>query len=391
MNTIASPQRTANISRTRSEIQRRGAVLVKPNFGATLRHVGHDALDLLHRLTTNSLLDMQDGAARRTVLTNEKGRIVDVLWIVKLSDAELLLVSDAPKPDATLNAIERYTIIEDAELTDASDDIERWYITGTNATEILCEHFSQPQPVESGIGSILDLTPDADGFAIALRTDAAGPETWQILATSDPFQPHSLDDQLGIENHPVDAQKGTNPLPIDAEGENNLLPLDAQGGIKGGLDSPIHIESPEKTRTPIELFHRRRIVNGVPIAGHELTDAVNPLEAGLISLVDFDKGCYIGQEVIARLDTYDKVQRCLIQFELTQDSSSRETLSNGDRILLPATGRNVGWITSFTHNPNDGNTIGLAYIRNAHSEIETVLSTEGSADIKILGISRTDT
>ena len=45
--------------------EKRGVAVFSPQFGSTYRHVGPDALDLLHRLTTNSIIDIPDGSARR--------------------------------------------------------------------------------------------------------------------------------------------------------------------------------------------------------------------------------------------------------------------------------------------------------------------------------------
>ena len=59
-------------------------------------------------------------------------------------------------------------------------------------------------------------------------------------------------------------------------------------------------------------FNSFRIKNMIPICGREVNNLYNPLEIGISHMIDFDKGCYIGQEVIARLDTYDKVQRKLM-------------------------------------------------------------------------------
>ena len=55
-----------------------------------------------------------------------------------------------------------------------------------------------------------------------------------------------------------------------------------------------------------------RISRGIPAFGAEISNAFNPYEAGLAHAISFTKGCYIGQEVIARLDTYEKVQRELV-------------------------------------------------------------------------------
>ena len=58
-----------------------------------------------------------------------------------------------------------------------------------------------------------------------------------------------------------------------------------------------------------EALEAVRIWQGVPAHGAELTEERNPLEAGLVRFVSFNKACYIGQEVVARLNAYDKVQR----------------------------------------------------------------------------------
>ena len=62
----------------------------------------------------------------------------------------------------------------------------------------------------------------------------------------------------------------------------------------------------------LEAMEALRVENGLPRWGHELGDAYNPLEAGLTGSVSWTKGCYIGQEVVARLWTYHKVQRYLV-------------------------------------------------------------------------------
>lgn len=55
-----------------------------------------------------------------------------------------------------------------------------------------------------------------------------------------------------------------------------------------------------------------RIKRLLPAAPNEINESFNPLELGLKDLIAWDKGCYIGQEVISRLDTYDKVSRQLM-------------------------------------------------------------------------------
>ena len=85
-----------------------------------------------------------------------------------------------------------------------------------------------------------------------------------------------------------------------------------------------------------------RQVPGV-VLGHVLQGdqaEFNPLEAGLKEFVSFTKGCYVGQEVVARLDTYDKVQKRLVGLQWDADSAPER----GAKLVLD--GKQVGVVTS---------------------------------------------
>ena len=315
----------------------RGSALIEPQFGSVFGHVGSDALDLLHRLTTNSILDLPNGSARRTVLTNEKGRITDVIWVFKRSDKELLLVSDAPDASPMRNGIERFTIIEDAELNDLNDFLKRWYLIGPGTEGVIRELLPELDFSDTEIGSIRGMDIVDGGVVLALRTDAAGPQSWLIMAAE------AAVPEVASRFASADLQPASN-----------------------------------------ELFDFVRIKNQVPIVGKELTEDVNPLEAGLIDLIDFDKGCYVGQEVIARLDTYDKVQRVLVGFTQIVRREDERFVSPGERISSPDGGRDVGWVTSVANDPKNDELIGMSYLRKAYCESGTQLTTSEGSVIKVL-------
>jgi folate-binding protein YgfZ len=118
-----------------------------------------------------------------------------------------------------------------------------------------------------------------------------------------------------------------------------------------------------------EAWDLVRIERGIPSIDAELDDRSNPLEAGLEDLINFEKGCYIGQEVVARLDTYDKLQRRLVGLR------SAKPLSPGAD--LTADGRNVGRVTSSTISPEFG-PIALAYVRKGNWNPGTSLDANGT-------------
>tara|TARA_B100001245_G_scaffold223953_1_gene197336 strand:- start:163 stop:957 length:795 start_codon:yes stop_codon:yes gene_type:complete len=136
--------------------------------------------------------------------------------------------------------------------------------------------------------------------------------------------------------------------------------------------------------TPVgeEAFEAARLNYSVPEYGREISEAYNPLEAGLIGSIDFAKGCYIGQEVIARLDTYQKIQKHLVRLEFSADA----TVSEGD--VLTNAGQEVGKVTSVTNIPTGLGLVGMAYIRKASASpgnvLELAAPSSGQAEITAL-------
>jgi folate-binding protein YgfZ len=119
------------------------------------------------------------------------------------------------------------------------------------------------------------------------------------------------------------------------------------------LNELLRVE-PSLSDVPAELYEILRVESGFPLFGNELNEQHNPLEANLLHLVNFKKGCYIGQEVIARLDSYNKVKQRLMGF--------KSPLSIPVGCELVAEGNVIGEITSSAVSPMFGN-IALGYIR----------------------------
>jgi hypothetical protein len=101
------------------------------------------------------------------------------------------------------------------------------------------------------------------------------------------------------------------------------------------------------------IWEQLRIEQGRPIPDRELTEDYNPLEAGLLQTISFDKGCYIGQETIARLNTYKGVKQQLWGIRLSAPAQPGS--------VITVEGEKVGKLTSVTQ--SDREPFGLAYIR----------------------------
>ena len=144
------------------------------------------------------------------------------------------------------------------------------------------------------------------------------------------------------------------PVGFDLVGP--AAPAAADGLVRAGAE-----------RAPAERWELARVAGGLPRAGHELTDDVLAEEAGLLgSHVHLDKGCYPGQETVARVHNLGQVQRRLagLRFEPSGNGG------NGGNGGLPAPrtdlvtddGRRAGQLRSVVDHPDLG-PIGLAYVR----------------------------
>lgn len=272
---------------------------------------GRDSLDLLQRISTNDLAGLEPRAVCHTVLTTEKGRIIDLIAVHVLMDGSLLILSHAP--EAIIRGwIQKFIIMEDVRVEDQTSAYGVLSIVGPRAEDILEKTFLMAHTHEptTALRQV-----DLEGISVMLAPiDLVGLHGFNLLLRGR----ESL--SLWQRNSGVGRTLGLRQCSLDA----------------------------------LEIL---RIEQGVPVYGRELTEHSNPLEAGLQRLVSFSKGCYVGQEVIARIDTYEKLQKRLMGLVL----KSTLELSSGTSVL--SDGGTVGSITSSIYSPSHGTTIAMAYLR----------------------------
>ena len=154
---------------------------------------------------------------------------------------------------------------------------------------------------------------------------------------------------------------------------------------RGSRDHFVPIESVDVFRNAIvssgaveisdELHETLRIENGTPKYGFDMDETTIVPELGLDGLISYNKGCYIGQEIIARIHFRGHVAKRLagLVFDETPPSVSA---TNADKdVRVPSTDKNAGSITSVTFSPKLDKTIALAYVRYAHLAAGTELAT----------------
>jgi folate-binding protein YgfZ len=123
-----------------------------------------------------------------------------------------------------------------------------------------------------------------------------------------------------------------------------------------------------------------RIEQGIPRWGFELTEEIIPIEADLEQrTVDYEKGCYIGQEVISRMKMSGQTNKRLCGLTSLDDVPFQP----GVKLAAPsAAGREIGWITSATRSERIGKEIALGYVKRGFNSPGTKLdafSAENSA------------
>lgn len=286
---------------------------------------GGESLDFLNRLSTNDLAKLPTGKVRPTILTTEKGRMIDLVLVLNAGDHIVLVVSEGNSAGVK-GWLEKFLIMENISITDLTPFRKRISILGPEAPSI-ASHLAGTDVTASG-DSFFRLPGAAELFLYR------NPE-WSVPVYDIVGEPGSID--------PMNQGLRT------AAGEK--------------------VAAPGVGQEAIEVF---RVETGIPLWGREITDQVNPLEAGLSRFVSFTKGCYIGQEVIARLDTYKKLQRNLRGFIFPEGYEDRTP----GRIL--SGGAEVGWTTSHVLSLQAGRQVALGYLK-VFPELDVVSFKPGPA------------
>ena len=304
----------------------RGGVRDQSTHGR-VRLAGSDRLPFLNGQCTADLLKLSDSSAAVAVMTTVKGRVIDLVRIAE--DGESLLLVTSPGQGSTVTETLRSKVVmEDCALSDASEDWASLLAFGPNAPNAVQTVFgSAPEPREDGYGLVRCSWGGDSVLAFATRAPSGGIELLLPPARAG----EAFDALTAAGLHPV--------------GE--------------------------------EAFDQLRIEEGMQALGHEMGDHTNPLEAGLQYAVSFTKGCYVGQEVVARLHSRGKVKRQLVGLRFPLDADPADL----DELFWDLL--RVGNISSAVRSPRLGATIALALIKSDYGKAGTpVYSVKNSARIE---------
>ena len=306
-----------------------GAALADEGGAGRVFMRGKDRAALLQRLSTNDIARLRPGQGARTVLTTPIGRIIDVLTVHTLEDA-LLIVSSPGQGGLVWAHLKKNIFFNDqVSLEAAGRSYAQLALYGAGAAALL-------EQISSAVLS--ELLPQHTA-----TIDLADVQV--LVARREPIGGASFTLYLPAEQ--LDAVR-------DALVAGGVLSLDA------------------------DTLDVLRVERGYGAFGRELSQEYIPLETGLLDAVSFTKGCYVGQEIIARMESRGRLAKVLRGLKLTTNDEGRMTKdAESDPLVfgrssfvapmkLEVNGKDAGDLTSVVVSPRFG-PIGLAYVRSAHA------------------------
>jgi glycine cleavage system T protein len=291
-----------------------------------IRVTGDDRVKWLQSVISNDILPLQPGQGCYSSFLTHKGKMLTYFRVYLQADAVTL--EDAGEiGDVTYAALRKFLLYgTKAKMDNCGETWGLLLVSGPKAASVVDAAFGanveDVQPLNFITAAIGGQT------AMIIRTEETGEQDYEVL--------------------------------IPAEGLvaawERLMQAGAQHGIK-----PFGIQVREALRMEA----------GIPKAGPDLNEEIVPPEANLEGKAfSLTKGCYPGQEVVARMDTYGNVRRKLVGLVLKDSAIPPHgaKLFSGDR--------EVGWVSSATRSPQLNTVIALGFPLRDFSAADTELKVE---------------
>jgi folate-binding protein YgfZ len=301
---------------------RQAAGLFRPPAAAQVEISGKDRAAFLNRLATNKLDDIQPGEGRETFLADANGRILHHVFVFA-GPHSLVLHTAAGLGPSLIAHLDHYWIREDLKFVDRSAEWGQLVLAGPNAAE-LAERLAGP---------------------LSLREMASYLSTFNVSWNGRPLMVRRFQERGYQSFHLAGDAADMAPL---------WRALRASGAAACG----------------VRALETMRIEEGFPVIGLDITDKNLPQEVGRNEkAISFSKGCYLGQEIVARIDSRGAVSKvlCGLRFQ------TAEVPPGGGE--LTCEGQAAGQITSAAYSPGFQASVALAYVRRPFHEIGAVLDS----------------
>jgi len=321
-----------------ASIRRAAGIMDRPER-AVVRISGGERTDFLNRLLTQELKDLKAGVAREAFLIERTGRIIADLFLVETGDSIVIDVDRAQASEA-ISSLESFLFSEDVTIEDVSERVHRISIHGPRSLELLAVATSSDDPYL--------LAP------LACRVDSLGGAEVSIARR----------DQTGD------------------IGVELFVPRDAVERVWSVLLHTDNVLGEGKRRVrPIgwHAYNVARIEGGTPLMNIDFGTTNLPHETGVLhQRVSFRKGCYPGQEIVARMESRGKSKQTLVGLRVSDDVLPVA----GTQAFGPEepSGNPVGIVTSSADSPMLGaQPVAFAMIRTHHAEVgsDLILNADG--------------
>lgn len=297
-------QETSQIDQIVYQAAHETAVFTDRSQLALFKITGDSRLDILHRISTQAVNHLKSGEGTATILATDIGRIIDRLILYASSDAVYMLAGENHRDPLARYLLRNVFFNDDFHLVDV-----------TTETAVFAVYGPQAQPLLAEIG---------------FKETNLPLHHWRQADIA----------KMTLYLHKTD--------PIAGDGYFIMCSADRKDALWALLQASGITPADEAA------FDYIRIESGLPRFGRELSLDYIPLEAGLWDDVSFHKGCYTGQEIIARMESRGKLAKRLVRLQLAAPAAIGAEIQ--------AEGKTVGTITSVGVGPQG---LALGYVKTA--------------------------
>ena len=329
---------------------RETAGVIDLSFRSRLCLVGADRARFLHGQVTNEVKKLRTGEGCYAAITTAKGKMESDLNIFALAD-ELLLDFEPGLTEKIYTRLEKFIVADDVQIVDAAPHYGFLTVQGPKAENVVRALNLFPDIPTQQLGSIKisDATLGeiylANHSRLGLRRQVAAFESADMSAHSkfsDGFD-------LFVPNNS-----------LAAVADKLIAAAKQIGGRAVGWTA----------------FESARLEAAIPRFGADMDETNIPLECGIESrAIVYNKGCYIGQEVINRIHSVGHVNKELRGLRLADDLKSLP--AHGDKLFF--NGKEAGYVTSAVKSPMLNANIALGYVRREANQIGNELTLRTAA------------
>ena len=305
-----------------------GAGLVDFSHRTRLEVKGDDRASFLHNLSTNDVKKLAGGAGCETFLLDARGHVLGHGFLICRRES-IVIETVAGQGPTLLKHLNRYLIREKVELHDRTDEWGELLVAGAESQTILASLSSGDLPTA-------------------------------LLQSAD----------VEIAGQPVTVVR---VAMTEAGGNLLMFARESHAAVRQALESKRAVVCGDAA------LEAARIEAGFPYYGRDITDKNLPQEVGRDKLaISFTKGCYIGQETVARIDALGHVNKSLVKLRF----DGAQVVSPGTELLLAE--QIVGQVTSAAFSPRLGAVVALAYLRRVcHQPGSELTSAAGQAVVTL--------